>query len=63
MNFHYEFSLWIELARRFLYNAEVSILEKLSRVGKGVSDIDVAFRFGTKLTMLGATNGFGWVKI
>ena len=59
-NFHYVLS---SIARRFFYNAEVSILGKLSREGKGVPDIDVAFRFGTKLTMLGATNGFGWVKI
>ena len=59
-NFHYVLS---SIARRFFYNAEVSILGKLSREGKVVPDIDVAFRFGTKLTMLGATNGFGWVKI
>ena len=59
-NFHYVLS---SIARRFFYNAEVSILGKLSREGKGVPDIEVAFRFGTKLTMLGATNGFGWVKI
>ena len=37
----------------------MSFLEKLSRVEKGVPDIDVSFRFGTKLTMLGATNRFG----
>ena len=55
-NFHYVLS---SIARRFFYNAEVSILGKLSREGKGVPDIDVAFRFGTKLTMLGATNGLG----
>ena len=29
----------------------------LSRVGRGVSDKYVAFRFGAKLTILGATNG------
>ena len=36
---------------------------QLSRVGKGVPDVDVAFRFGAKLTILGATNGIARVKI
>ena len=36
---------------------------QLSRVGKGVPDVDVAFRFGAKLTILGATNGVARVKI
>ena len=35
----------------------------LSRVGKGVLDVDVAFRFGAKLTLLEATNGITQVKI
>ena len=35
----------------------------LSRVGKGVPGVDVAFRFGAKLTLLGATNGITEVKI
>ena len=30
--------------------------KKLNRVGKGVPDIYVVFRFGAKLTILGATN-------
>ena len=35
----------------------------LSRVGKVASDNDVAFRFGAKLTLLGATNGVARVII
>ena len=35
----------------------------LSRVGKGVPEVNVAFRFGAKLTLLGATNGITQVKI
>ena len=31
-------------------------VKKLSRVGKGVPDIYVVFRFGAKLTILGATD-------
>ena len=31
-------------------------VKKVSRVGKGVPDIYVAFRFGLKLTFLGTTN-------
>ena len=37
--------------------------KKLIRVGKWVPDMYVAFRFGAKLTILEATNGFGRVKI
>lgn len=35
----------------------------LSRTGKGVPDVDVAFRFAAKLTLLGATNGITQIKI
>ena len=38
-------------------------VKKLSRVGKGVPKIYVAFRFGLKLTILGAANGVAGVKI
>ena len=38
-------------------------IKKLSRVGKGAQDINVAFQFGSKLTILGATNGVARVKI
>ena len=37
--------------------------KKLSRVGKWVPDMYITFRFGAKLTILEATNGFGRVKI
>ena len=38
--------------------------KKLSRIGKwAVPDMYVTFRFGAKITILGATNGFGRVKI
>ena len=36
---------------------------KLRKVGTGVSDKAVAFRFSPKLTILGETNGVGRVKI
>ena len=51
------------IGKRLFYNAYVFILRKLSRVGKGVPDIDNAFRFSTKLIILEATNGVGRVKI
>lgn len=38
-------------------------IKKLSRVGKVVSDRYVAFRFGAKLAILGATNAVARVKI
>ena len=60
-NFDNELS---SIARRVFYKAKFPFqLRKVSRVGKGVPDIDVAFRFGAKLTILGATNGVCRVKI
>ena len=38
-------------------------IKNLSRVGNGVPDMYVAFCFGSKLAILGATNGFAGVKI
>ena len=37
--------------------------KKLSRIWRGVPDVYVAFRFGAKLTILGATIGIVQVKI
>ena len=51
-------------SKRFFCNASVSVLRKLSRVGKGVPDIDVAFRFCAKLLdYLRGSRGVGRVKI
>lgn len=37
-------------------------VKKLYRVGRGIPDAYLAFRFGAKLTILGATNGVAGVK-
>ena len=37
-------------------------LKTLSIVGKGITDVYLAFRFETKLTILVATNGVAGVK-
>ena len=37
--------------------------KKLSRIGRGVSDVYVAFHFGAKLTILGATIGNKFLRL
>ena len=51
-----------DVVRPSVQTLEVGV-KKLSRVGKGVPDMYVAFRFGAKLIILGATNGVAGVKI
>ena len=39
------------------------VVKKLNKVGKGMLEVYLAFRFGAKLTSLGATNIFARMKI